>query len=205
MNLRIKFLALSMLIFLCGCDTGQYQIVTGSDGALYRFNKKTGELSMVMEDKKIVRLAESQKPSLAHARPAASLDKPIDRKESKYPGKDLRVKLETIWRENKLCYKFSAYPYKSLEKIFLKKKQDYIYSLMKPGFTVELIDKNGFLVKEIKINLWNMTKVSGSDGKPDELVINSQLDCTRPSYESIDGYTVKWMLDSDMLDDDPAK
>ena len=191
-----------MVLLLYGCDSGRYQIVTSSDGSLYCFNKKTGELSIIMEDKKVVRLAESQRSEAIKDRYGLSLEKPIDWRESKYPGKDLMVRFETVWRENRLCYKFTAYPYKSLEKIFAKKKQDYVYSLMKPGFTVEIVDKNGSLVKEIKISLWNMTKVNGDDGKVKELVINSQIDCTRQSYKSIGGYMIKWTLDGDMLEND---
>jgi hypothetical protein len=204
--------ALNILVFLFialsfgGCDSNQYQIVTGSDGALYRFNRKTGALSMVMEDKKVVRLAESQKSEVMKEDNSSSLENPINWKESKYPGKALKVKLETIWRENKLCYKVSLYPYKSLEKIFARKKQDYMYSLMKPGLIIELVDKNGFLVKEIKVNLWSMTKGGGDSTRmpesANELILNSQMDCTRQSYRSIGGYVVKWALESDMIEDE---
>ena len=193
---------LLIVLFLYGCDSNQYQVVTGPDGALYRFNKKTGALSMIMKDKSLVRTAQPQKSEIAEEEHASALDKPVSWKESKYPGKDLRGKFEMVWRENKLCYKFSIYPYKSLEKVFARKKQDYIYSLMRPGFTVELVDKNGFLVKEIKINLWNMTKVDGDDGIPKELVLNSQIDCTRQSYRSIGGCTIKWGLESEMIESD---
>ena len=41
---------LAFVLVLAGCDSGQYQIVTGPDGSLYRFNKKTGDLSMIMEE-----------------------------------------------------------------------------------------------------------------------------------------------------------
>lgn len=193
---------LLIALTLSGCDLNQYQIVTGSDGSLYRFNRKTGELSMVMEDKKAVRLAESQKTEVIKTDSENPLERPVNWKESRFPAKNLKARLETVWRENKLCYKFSVYPYKSMEKIFAKKKQDYIYSLMKPGFNVELIDKNGFMVKEIKVNLWNMTKVTGDDGKEKELTMNSQIDCTRQSYRSIGGYTIKWLLDPDLIENE---
>ena len=193
---------LATLLVLSGCDSGQYQIVTGSDGSLYRFNKKTGELSMIMEDKKVVRLSETQKPEAIKPGEENPLDKPVNWKESRFPAKNLKARLETVWRENKLCYKFSVYPYRSMEKIFAKKKQDYIYSIMKPGFNIELIDKNGFMVKEIKINLWNMTKSAGEDGKDKELAVNSQIDCTKQSYRSIGGYSIKWILDPDLIEDE---
>ncbi|MDP3790721.1 MAG: hypothetical protein Q8R38_01605 [Candidatus Omnitrophota bacterium] len=196
------FMGLILSFVLFGCDSNQYQIVTGSDGSLYRFNKKTGELSMIMEDRKVVRLAESKKSEIIQQDEAVPLEKPINWKESRFPAKDLKARLETVWRENRLSYKFSAYPYKSMERIFAKKKQDYIYSIVKPGFNIELLDKNGFMVKEIKINLWNMTKVMGENGKEKELVINSQIDCTKQSYRSIGGYSIKWLLDPDMIDDE---
>lgn len=183
---------LFIMLLFSGCDSNQYQIVTAQDGSLYRFDKKTGELSAVAEGKKPAKKIENIQP----------LDKPSDWKESVYPGKNLRVKLETVWRENKLCYKFSVTPYKSLERIFEKKKQDYVYSLMKPGFTVELVDKNGFMVKDIKITLWNMARVPAKDGSREELVMNAQIDCTKDSYMSIGGYNVKWQLDSDLIDDE---
>ena len=203
MRSPVKFLAiLSAALLLYGCDPNQYQVVTGPDGALYRFNKKTGSLSMMMKDRSPARTAQPQRSEAAKEEDGSALDKPVSWKESKYPGKDLWGKFEMVWRENKLCYKFSVYPYKSLEKVFARKKQDYIYSLMRPGFTVELLDKNGFLVKEVKINLWSMTKVDGDDGIPKELVLNSQIDCTRQSYRSICGYTIKWDLESEMIEDD---
>jgi hypothetical protein len=189
-------------LLLYGCDSNQYQVVTGPDGALYRFNKKTGVLSAIMNDKKIVQPSELQKPGAAEEERGTAFDKPVSWKESKYPGKNLKAKFEMVWRENKLCYKFSVYPYKSLEKVFARKKQDYIYSLMKPGFNIELVDKDGFLVKEIKINLWSMNKIYGDDGSPKELVSNSQIDCTGQSYRSIGGYTIKWGLESEMIEDD---
>ena len=194
--------ALMIAVILTGCDSGQYQIVTGSDGSLYRFNKKTGELSMIMEDKKVMRLSEAQKSDVLKTAEENPLDKPVNWKESRFAAKNLKARLETVWRENKLCYKFSVYPYRSLEKIFAKKKQDYIYSVMKPGFNIELIDRNGFMVKEIKVNLWTMAKVEGDGQKEKELTINSQIDCTKQSYRSIGGYSIKWLLDSDLIDDE---
>lgn len=185
---------------LYGCDSNRYQVLTGSDGALYRFNKKTGELSILIDNKKSARFSESNKQTAMKAIDDSSFEKPTDWKEVSYPGKNLRTKLETVWRENKLCYKISVYPYQSLEKVFAKKKQDYVYSLMKPGFNIELVDKNGFLIKEIKVILWSMTSVE-HDGKED-LVLNSQVDCTKQSYESIGGYTVKWLLDGDLIADE---
>ena len=201
MRFQVKLTALLLIVlFLYGCDSNQYQVVTGPDGALYRFDKKTCSLSMIMKGNSLVRTAQPRKSEIVEEDRGLALDKPVSWKESKYPGKDLWGKFEMVWRENKLCYKFSVYPYKSLEKAFARKKQDYIYSLMRPGFTVELVDKNGFLVKEIKINLWSMTKVDGDDGIPKELVLNSQIDCTRQSYRSIGGYTIKWGLESEMIE-----
>jgi hypothetical protein len=195
---------LSILLLLYGCDSNQYQVVTGPDGVLYRFNKKTGSLSILMKDKNPVRAAQSQRLEIAEEDHGPALDKPVSWKESKYPGKNLKANFEMVWRENNLCYKFSVYPYKSLEKVFARKKQDYIYSLMRPGFTIELVDKNGFLVKEVKVILWNMTRIDGDDGVPKELVLNSQIDCTAQSYRSISGYTIKWGLESEMIEDESA-
>jgi|GEM_PF-2369704 len=201
---RFLFVTVALILVsaMSGCDSGQYQIVTGSDGSLYRFNKKTGELSVIMEDKKVVRLSEAQRSDMMKSQEENPLDKPINWKESRFPKKDLKARLETVWRENKICYKFSVYPYRSMEKIFNRKKQDYVYTIMKPGFNIELIDKNGFMVKEIKINLWNMTKVSGDKGKDGELIVNSQIDCTKQSYRSVGGYSIKWLLDPDLIEDE---
>ena len=193
---------LSITLWICGCDSNRYQIVTGSDGSLYRFNKKTGELSMIMEDKKVVPLAESKKTEIMQRDDERPLDKPIDWKESRFGAKNLKARLQTVWRDNKLCYRFLVYPYKSLEKIFAKKRQDYVYSVLKPGFTIELVDRNGFMVKEVKINLWNMEKVKGDDGKEKELIVNSQIDCAKQSYRSIGGYTIRWMLDPDLIENE---
>jgi len=210
-RILITLMPLIIALLIGGCDSGQYQITTGPDGALYRFNRKTGVLSMVMEGKKAVHLAEPQKSEAVKDQEMVPLEKPINWKELKYPGKNLKVRVETVWRENELCYRTSVYPYKSLKKMFAKKKQDYMYSLMKPGFVIELVDKNGFLVKEIKVNLWSMTKVDGvartcrrvrTPAGANELVLNSQMDCTRQSYQSIGGCVIKWLLESDMIEDE---
>jgi hypothetical protein len=199
--------ALSILILISvalsngGCDSNQYQVVTGPEGALYRFNRKTGVLTLITTQKK-AQPAQPQRSEPAQDEGAAALDKPVSWKESKYPGKDLKAKFEMVWREGKLCYKFCVYPYKSLEKAFARKKQDYVYSLMKPGFTIELLDKNCFLVKEVKVNLWSMTKADDGAGVAKELILNSQIDCTRQSYISISGYRIKWDLESEMIDPD---
>lgn len=203
--MKTKFnilIVLSITLSLFGCDSNQYQIVTAPDGSLYRFNKKTGEMSIVASDKKAAPFAEASNLKPIKGDTGDSLEKPADWKESRYPGKNLKVRLETVWRENKLCYKFSAYPYRSVEKAFEKRKQDYVYSLMKPGFNIELVDKNGFMVKEVRISLWNMTRVPAGTDKEDELVMNSQIDCTKESYRSIGGYTVKWLLDPDVIEDE---
>ena len=199
-----RLIFLFIAISLAGCDSNQYQMVTAPDGTLYRFNKKTGELSMMMEGKKAAAPHPESKKSEVVKGPASEIDfeKPADWKESRFPAKNLKVRLETVWRENKLCYKFSVYPYKSLEKVFARKKQDYLYSIMKPGFNIELVDKNGFVIKEIKIILWNMTGLHGEDGKPKELVMNSQVECSRQSYGSIGGYNIKWLIEPDMIEDE---
>lgn len=198
--LKISML-LSVALLLSGCDSNQYQIVTAPDGALYRFNKKTGELSVIMDNKKVARASGSTKASVIKKKDDALLEKPEDWRDVRYPGKNLKIGLQTVWREGRLCYKCSLYPYKSLARIFARKRQDYVYSLMKPGFTIELVDKNGFIVKEIKIILWHMVKARSEDGS-EELVINSQTDCSRESYESIGGYTVKWFLEENLIDDE---
>ena len=191
-----------IVLLLYGCDSNQYQAVTGPDGTLYRFDKKMGTLSVIMKDKKMMQPTESGKERNAKKKHDPALEKPVSWKESKYPGKDLKAKFEMVWREKKLCYKLSVYPYKSLEKVFARKKQDYIYSLMRPGFTVELLDKNGFLVKDIKVNLWSMNKIDNENGITKELVLNSQIECSRQSYRSIGGCTIKWALESEMIEDD---
>lgn len=197
-------LVVSLILSISGCDSGQYQVVTGSDGELYRFNKKTGEMSIIREKEKKA-IAASRKSAAVPDIDESSLEKPADWKESRYPGKNLKVRLETVWRENKLCYKFSVYPYKSLEKIIAKKKQDYVYSLLKPGFNIELVDANGFMVKEIKVNLWNMTKVPDESGNTKELMMNSQIECSKQSYKSIGGYTVKWQLEPELIEDEKVE
>lgn len=199
----VKILPILIIFSLIyGCDANQYQAVTAPDGSLYRFNKKTGEMTALSGDKKLGVLAGMSKQQIKEELAGGALEKPLDLGSQRYPGKNLKVRLETVWRENKLCYKFTVYPYKSLEKMFEKKKRDYVYSLMKPGFTLELVDKNGFMVKDIRINLWSMTKSPVKDGGEEELVMNSQVDCTKQSYKSIGGYNIKWFLDADLVEDE---
>ena len=92
MKSQIKLLTLlSMLLLLYGCDSNQYQIVTGPDGALYRFDKKTGSLSAIIKDKSLVQPAQPQKSEIIKEDHGPALDKPVSWKESRYPGKDLKA------------------------------------------------------------------------------------------------------------------
>jgi hypothetical protein len=47
-----------------------------------------------------------------------------------------------------------------------------------------------------------MTKVADESGKDRELTSNSQIDCSKQSYRSIGGYSIKWNLDPDLIEDE---
>jgi hypothetical protein len=196
---KLLVLFLIFLFFLSSCEQNPYQLVKGENGTVYRLNKKTGQISIIKDDK-VIDLETPEAIAVKKIR-EKTLEELKEWGERQIPGKKLYVKLETSWRENKLLYKFTAYPYESLKAILSSKNLDYYTALQRSQqkFIIELLDKNGFVIKEIDIKLWEMTRIVDEEGNPIEMVMNSQIDCSKEIYESINDYSIKWSLEIKLI------
>ncbi|MFH1692096.1 MAG: hypothetical protein ABIC68_05985 [Candidatus Omnitrophota bacterium] len=185
-------------IFLLGCEQDKYQMIKGEDGKIYRLDKRTGEMVVVknneissletVESKKFKKLLEG------------TLETPVDWPVMQMSGKDLHMRLRTSWREGRLYYQFMVAPYASLERICDKNEKDPYYGL-NFGFTISLLDNNGFVIKEIPIRLLTMHRIVDDNGNAMSLSENSSLELHKGEYEAMAGYSPTWLLDVNLVQD----
>lgn len=196
--MKKSFQILLLVTSLLGCGQERYKITEGKDGKAYRLDKKTGEMVLI-EDNKIIPLetVESKRAKRTHEK---ILENPIEWGEVQIPGHNLKVKLKTSWRESKLYYEFTVFPYSSLERIYNKKESDPYYGV-DYGFTIGLVDKNSFVIIKIPISLWIMDKFVNESGEISGLLINSNIGLSKDEYEAMATYSPGWILDNEFMAD----
>ncbi|MCP4650784.1 MAG: hypothetical protein GY853_12005 [PVC group bacterium] len=193
-------LLLIVLLLINGCDNNpfareRYQVIKGVDGALYRLDKKTGEIKIVKVSNYIEEEPEID-PSLNGAEiEDTELEIPKDWGEHQVRGKNLRIKLITYWKLGKLHYEFEVYPFSSLKRMFQRKENDAYYRLRKHGFLLKLVDENNFVISEIFVNLNDMKKVPDLKGKTNSLFLKSSLELGMREYRQIENYNFDTNLD----------
>lgn len=198
MMIRLIILFLVLNVFLSGCEynpfeQNKYQIIKNKDGKMYRFNKKTGEMMMIENDKAVP--LDNIESTMAEKSEDLVLSEPVDWGEWVIPHKGLKMQLRTNWRNNSLYYQFKVFPYYLLAKMFKKSEKDYQYNLIWYGFIIKFLDKNGFIIKEIPVKLWDMERIVNKDGEEIALSLNSNDLCTKEDYFSIETYEIVWSLD----------
>ena len=184
-------------VLVSGCDkvenhVDRYDLVEGKDGKVYRLDKKTGK-TFLIEGDKLTPLVAVQ-PKLANSPDEASLDDLKNWGDKQIPGKYLKFNLSTSWREGKLYYKFRVFPYSSLDRIFEEKRMDSNYAKQYQGFTINLLDKNSFKIKEIEIDLWGMMSEVDGEGEKTALSVGTSFDFSKNDYEAMEGYSIGWVL-----------
>lgn len=185
-----------LLIIILGCEQDKFQMVKGGDGRTYRLNKRSGEMSLINANE-IIPLETPQSKEIKQILDK-TLENPINWEVIQIPGKNLNVKLITSWREHRLYYQLIVFPYTSLEGIYNKKENEPSYGLSY-GFTIELVDKNGFVIKSIPISLWFMTKTVDNVGEPIQVSINSNIELSKSEYKAIASYAPAWALDMELI------
>ncbi|MFH2137467.1 MAG: hypothetical protein ABII88_03025 [Candidatus Omnitrophota bacterium] len=179
-NIKTIFIFCTIIsFFLAGCDNlpfmpDKFQMIKGPDGAIYKLNKKTGEItviksgSFVAEDLSVNQTDapgdgsddDSGYASLDTSEMIAiELANPREWTERQINGKNLKAKLTTYWKEGNFYYHFTVAPYASLKKMMERKEKDVYYRLRKHGFIIKFIDGNEFVIKELTLLLTDMDKV----------------------------------------------
>lgn len=201
--IRLIILFLVLNVFLLGCEynpfeQNKYQIIKNEDGKVYRLNKKTGEMAMI-ENGKVVPLENNKELGLVEKSKDLVLPEPIDWGEWVIPYKGLKIQLRTNWRNDSLCYQLKVFPYYLLAKMFDKSEKDDQYRRIWYGFVIKFLDKEGFLIKEIPVKLWDMERIVNHEGEEIALALNSSDFCTKEDYFSIETYEVVWLLDDILI------
>ena len=196
---KLFVLGLLLTLSLFGCEQNPYQIVKGENGNTYRLNKKTGEMSILKEDKLVPIKTPEQLEAMQYDE--KKLEDTINWKEIQILGKNLYVKLQTSWREGVLYYKFYVYPYSGIQYALTKPFRNYQDNLDRANqsFTIQLLDKNGFVIKAILVDLISMTEVVNALEIGCELMKSSSIECSKETYESIGNYNIQYLLKTDLM------
>jgi len=117
------------------------------------------------------------------------------------PEKDASLQLQTRFRDGRLYYKFAVSPFESFAEIFRKMRADSEYRLLDQYFNIKFMDEYGFLVKQIRIRLNELTDVVGKDGRRNMLMATSSIECRSGDYRAMAYHNIAWALDSDLLAD----
>jgi hypothetical protein len=99
----------SVPIFLVGCDSKGRDLVTASNGLVYRINKQNGEVSPIV-GAQITRLDEFRGSNTEGLKKLYLRDWPVQKVKSLG---DISLHLKTTWREGKLHYILSVSPLSS--------------------------------------------------------------------------------------------
>jgi len=232
-------IVLSAVIFSGSCFSGcdsfyrdkpaapepSYQMITGRDGALYRLNKKTGEVDLI-DGKSIlplktgaadsIKITDAEKKTEQSVVPAEAAGTPentapaaaADNKPSlsepaaarhwpelQLNGKNLKCSLQTQWEADTLRYTFEVYPYSSLKKMIDRKEQDIYYQRKWHGFIVRLLDADRDVVKQLSFKLWDMARIFDENGRFASVKTSASVEMDKTQYESVVDYAVSWKID----------
>jgi len=181
------YIAISALsILLIGCGSKQsvetWDLVTTSNGLVYRINKKTGEVSLVAgaQVTKLDELSEQKKEgakkSYLRNWPAQSV---------KHLG-DLSLRLKTTWRDGKLHYILTVSPYSSQ----IQKQRETSFS--EARFIINFYDSDGFELFSLPVKLSEMTGVVDDTGKIGSMQANGSVVCSVDTYEALGDSGIGW-------------
>ena len=176
--------ALSML--LAGCDSKQsaesWDLVTASNGLVYRINKKTGEVSLVA-GAQVTRLDELREQKKEGAKKSFLKEWPVQ--SVKHLG-DLSLRLKTTWRDGKLHYILTVSPYSSQ----IQKQRDASFS--EARFIINFYDTDGFELFDLPVKISEMTEVVDDTGKTGSMQANGSAICSVDTYEALGASGIGW-------------
>lgn len=109
------------------------------------------------------------------------------------PLKNAKFNLTTKWEDNVVHYKFSmsGYPDKKEKEGPLNAKHSPYYAT-KGAFTINLLDGNGFKIKDKEIEFNKMTRTVTNNGNPLGLSINDSFYMNPDDYRKIKYWEITW-------------
>ena len=170
-------------LLLVGCDSKEsWDLVTASNGLVYRINKKTGEVSLVA-GAQITKLDEFRGPKTDPAKKSYVRDWPVQTVKSLG---DISLRLKTTWRDGKLHYILSVSPISSS----LQKARETPYS--EARFNMAFYDADGFELFTLPVKISEMSEVVDDAGKAQSMRATGSTACSVETYEALAVSGIGW-------------
>jgi hypothetical protein len=183
----IRYVVIGALsILLVGCDSKEkmesWNLVTASNGLVYRINKQTGEVSVVAGTQmtKLDDLREQKKDT-----PKKTYFREWPVQKIKSLG-DISLSFKTTWRDGKLHYILEVSPYSSQ----IQKEAEGSFS--EARFNLKLYDTDGFELFSLPVKISEMTGVVDDAGKRNSMRANGSIVCSVDTYEALSGAGAGW-------------
>ena len=177
-----------LAILLVACDskesTENWGLVASSNGLVYRINKTTGGVSLIAGEQG-TELVELNERNRDDAKKNYLKDWPVQIIE---PLGDITVSLKTTWRDGKLHYQLSAYPYRSA----LKKAREEKSILADAAFVIVLFDRDGFELESIPVRISAMSGIVDDSGKISAMRATGSRVCSVDTYDALGSAAVQW-------------
>jgi len=106
------------------------------------------------------------------------------------------LKLSTMWREGALHYQLSIDGYPKIILATRDIRKDRVSSAMRPEFTIEFLDENGFKLFEHEIPLNKMAKIVNAKGQGVGLEAKGHTYLTAETYRRAASWNITWNFDT---------
>ncbi len=182
------FIMACFVLAFSGCNfKSDYKLITSQNGRVYRIDKSSGEVSLV-EGFTITKLQEP-KTEEESKQEELKLFKAITWPTIKLPGTTITLVLRTIWREGNIYYQLNASPY---EGDLQRSAESYLSS--SSYFSIEMRDKDGFILLRVPISISRMSGIVDNNGKRESMEANDKIECTSGKYLSFVGWNSGYFL-----------
>lgn len=183
MRTFVCFVTGLLSILLLGCDSKpDWDLVTASNGLVYRINKKTGEVSLVV-GAQISKLDEFRGPKPEPGKKTYVRDWPVQSVKSLG---DISLRLKTTWRDGKLHYILAVSPYSAQ----IQKERER--QLSGAQFIINFFDTDGFELVSLPVKISEMTGVVDDAGKTDSMRATGSSACSVETYEALGVCSIGW-------------
>jgi hypothetical protein len=139
----------------------------------YRLDKSTGAVELI-DGKTMTNVVES-------GQEGKGLDVVHDWGEQSVPGRGIKIRLATKWRDGEILYRAQVSPFDSLR--FLR------YGAT---FTFAPVDRDQFELMEIKVDLSDAVTTVSEKGVPEFLSKTGTEQLSAEKYRAMTGYTFGW-------------
>lgn len=176
----LPFLLISFVsVLLVGCDSKQeWNLVPASNGLLYRINKKTGDVFLIVSNQ-MTKLDEpkvgDEKKSFAKNWPEMKIN----------DLGNISLNLKTTWREGKMYYTLSISPLND-------RIQKARVSAPTATINLEFYDANSFEILALPVLIMETVKRTDEDGKFGSYTGQGAIPLSVETYEAIAITGVNW-------------